>query len=541
MGRTKEFPKVTAWSRAMVHLERTLEDDEAVWFVEDDVAGDADTFARLVAGTAARNRDLAAQELRSKRDDPDWWAWWRADGFFDEPWRGFQPLCRLSPRLLRAVLDFQKQHGGFTFHEVLFASLAHREGMRCLAWCRDAEFKHGMPVFRYRPAVDAVEQGICHPVKDAGIHGEICRGRPFEFPRRRQARCEGWSILPEDYVFLARYCRRNGIQRVVEFGPGDSTWAFLDAGCEVISYEHDLGFLQSSLVRFDGEPDVELLHCPEGEVPLKSTFEPEMVFIDGPPYREGQAMSRLQVCEWALENCGHFVLHDAKRGGEQATLDEMERRGMHVLRIPTCKGLAIVTDPARRPERILSSRSSFADQYAGESGRSWHSEDFPAWSIFFRETRLAVKVLETGAGDGTSANLMLDELFPHAESEVHAVDLYDEETGGEERAHFEANAAAGGHAARIHHYEGTTHEVLAWMTAGEGYWESFDFIHLNGATDSAELLADACQAWSLLKPGGVLVIETDGAAKKGADAFRDVYAQQTSLVFDGMRVALVRK
>ena len=38
--------------------------------------------------------------------------------------RTFNPLCRLSNRLVQKILDFQEQHNTFVFHEILFPSLA---------------------------------------------------------------------------------------------------------------------------------------------------------------------------------------------------------------------------------------------------------------------------------------------------------------------------------------------------------------------------------------------------------------------------------
>jgi hypothetical protein len=354
MSTSGPFPKITAWSRAFVHLARTLEDDEAVWFVEDDVAGNYESFAELVSKTACQNPDLAALELKTKQEDKHWPWWSYAEEHFEEPCRGFQPLCRLSGRLVQKVLDFRQSNGGFTFHEVLFPSLAHAAGMRCLEWTSSAAFKHLFHTFRYRPNVTAVRIGISHPVKDAALHESACSAPPSELPRIRLARFEGHSILFEVYAFLSGHCRRNGIKKVAEFGPGDSTLAFLDAGCRVVSFEHDIGWLEKATRRFQGEHEVSLMHCPEGTVPetCDLPFVPEMVFVDGLPMRQGQEKSHMQPCEWALEVCGYFLLHDTKRDAEMATLAEMERRGMHVTHIFTRKGLAIVVDPHRRPEMI---------------------------------------------------------------------------------------------------------------------------------------------------------------------------------------------
>jgi hypothetical protein len=63
MSHPKNFPLITSWSRAFVHLSRTLQKGEAVWFVEDDVAGDAESFRQLVTMTAEVGADLSALEF----------------------------------------------------------------------------------------------------------------------------------------------------------------------------------------------------------------------------------------------------------------------------------------------------------------------------------------------------------------------------------------------------------------------------------------------------------------------------------------------
>lgn len=539
MGSVSDLPPITAWSRALVHLSRSLKDNEWVWLVEDDVAGDAESFARLVELTRSRNADLSAMEIRLREEDPEWYFWPDADQWIEDPCRAFQPLCRVSPSLIRAILGFRGKHGRFVFHELLFASLARRDGMSMLDWNEHEEFGCIFPVFRYRPEVNAVTRGNSHPVKEARAHEAICSIPPAGFKRMVNASLQGWAILQEDYLFLARLCRKHSFTRIVEFGPGDSTRAFLDAGCKVVSYEHDIGWLHRSVEMFEGEPDVELIHCPEGTVPDAGPFDPGIVFVDGPPFREGQEMSRLQPCEWALDACGCFLLHDANRHGEQGTLREMERRGMHVARIPTRKGLAMVVDPARRPETI-SAVGSRSDQSREESNKEWFADEFFAWSVMFHQSWDAVKVLETGVSAGVGVRLMLEQIFVHPESEIHGIDLYEGAAGDQLREDFKSNAESGGHTGQIHLYEGTTREVLAWMIAEDGFWESFDFIHLNCANDAADLLSDACQAWSLLKSGGILILAGGAAAMPGRDAFLSVYGDRGKMLFDGNRVAAMK-
>jgi hypothetical protein len=541
MSTSGSFPWVTAWSRALCHLSRTLGDEEAVWFVEDDVAGDKASFAMLARGTAALAVDLVSIEVRTIEEDHHWPLWHYADGFFSSAVRSFQPMCRLSGRLIRAVLACREKHGRCTFHEVMFPSVAREHGMSWRSWCQEPGLRDLVASFRYRPEVRNVFHGVSHPVKDPEVHEAICCLPPAEFPRMRQASLEGWSINSEDYIFLVRHCRRLGIRRVAEFGPGDSTLAFLDAGCEVMSFEHDAGWLLKARDRFQREAGVSLWHCPEGSLPgpESATFEPEMVFVDGPPFRQGQEMSRLMPCEWALARCGYLILHDTKRSGEMATLAELERRGMIVTRIPTRKGLAIVADPARQQEKLAAMEHERAALYEGAGG--WWENDLVAWRVFFGSGAAPVKALEIGAGTGASANLLLDRLFTHECSEVHCIDLYEGETGRAIRQVFEVNAGKRGHAGRLHLYEGMSREILAWMIVEEGYWQSFEFIHLAALGEAWEVLSDACQAWELLKIGGVMVFgpcPREGDSRSGIDAFLNGFGRRLERILEGERLVV---
>lgn len=152
---------------------------------------------------------------------------------------------------------------------------------------------------------------------------------------------------------------------------------------------------------------------------------------------------------------------------------------------------------------------SLVQPYTGNKSRGWFVEDSGRWMHWFGRTE-ASKVLEVGATDGISTNAMLDLLFPDPESEIHAVRESadtDSPESGMEQEHFQMNAAAGGHTRRIHLYTGQSVEVLAWMISEEGYWESFDFIHFKPPVDHVHTLTAVGQAWSLLKPGGVILLD----------------------------------
>jgi predicted O-methyltransferase YrrM len=187
-------------------------------------------------------------------------------------------------------------------------------------------------------------------------------------------------------------------------------------------------------------------------------------------------------------------------------------------------------------------------KYEGLKKWGWYLDDAARWAWFFR-TETPVKALEIGAFDGVSAGMMLDLLFPHVASEVHAVDPYlpdptTPQVNAGVRQVFEDNRLTGGHADQIKLYEGISGEVLAWMLAGDGFWESFDFIYVDGSHAAKDVFIDAALSWNLLKPGGVIGFDDyewgnpafpHKRPQLAIRAFEDVFGDRIALVFGGYR------
>lgn len=57
-----------------------------------------------------------------------------------------------------------------------------------------------------------------------------------------------WSISTQEYELLKTWCAEHGVKRVMEFGPGASSYAFLEMGCQLVSYEHDEAWIQKRVI-----------------------------------------------------------------------------------------------------------------------------------------------------------------------------------------------------------------------------------------------------------------------------------------------------
>jgi predicted O-methyltransferase YrrM len=189
------------------------------------------------------------------------------------------------------------------------------------------------------------------------------------------------------------------------------------------------------------------------------------------------------------------------------------------------------------------------DRYRGTKAWGWYLDDLENWKLLLT-SGVPVKALEIGGFEGISANLMLDLLFTHPESEVHAIDPFlpdptTPEVNVQTRECFEENCITGGHESRIKLYEGLSAEVLAWMASAEGFWEGFDFIYVDGSHLAKDVFIDAALSWNLLKPGGILAFDDYGwgASERNPlakpctaiDAFSSVFSDRLDLLHGGWR------
>jgi hypothetical protein len=158
----------------------------------------------------------------------------------------------------------------------------------------------------------------------------------------------------DDYGSLMRAV--SGAKRVFEFGPGASTLAMIEAGVEsIVSAECNrewrkkaedrlresieagrveiIGFTNSCPVEFDaeiiGEFDIAFVDSPVG-IEARSAVR----------HKGQENCSRLNTVISALELAPIVLLHDAKRRGEQATLQRVSDLGHRVTMIDCVKGLA---------------------------------------------------------------------------------------------------------------------------------------------------------------------------------------------------------
>ena len=142
------------------------------------------------------------------------------------------------------------------------------------------------------------------------------------------------TLSDEEYMFLAEYVKERGYATCLEFGPGVSTWALLDGGCEVIvTLEYENNWLARAFEVFGSVPEVEVHgfeNVPEIDVPSVNGLRFDMAFVDSPSFLTCKHLNRLNTCEFAAKHTDAILLHDATRSYEVLTQKVFEEKGWDV-------------------------------------------------------------------------------------------------------------------------------------------------------------------------------------------------------------------
>jgi hypothetical protein len=149
-----------------------------------------------------------------------------------------------------------------------------------------------------------------------------------------------------------------GAKTALEFGPGVSTFALIEAGVEkIVTLEHNAEWFDKAVEQFKDYPQVEISQYYDEPVVLAGVEEDfDIAFVDSPKghthkviealgvrkVHQGQEdCSRLNTCLFALDRAPIVYLHDAYRPLERGTLGRLNALGHRFEYIaPTKRGIA---------------------------------------------------------------------------------------------------------------------------------------------------------------------------------------------------------
>lgn len=154
----------TAWDLAFYNIE-----EADTIFMEDDVAGSNSFFDAFF--NSEFDAEFVAFDIKSKAESPNW-PWWTSYNPIGKGYKSFNPFCLLRKSLIQRVLEYRRMNGKFTFHEILFSSLAES----FVDLYKRPEFNTSL--FRYRPIVTPSDitdttRMIIHPAKDNVTHSMV--------------------------------------------------------------------------------------------------------------------------------------------------------------------------------------------------------------------------------------------------------------------------------------------------------------------------------------------------------------------------------
>ena len=164
--------------------------------------------------------------------------------------------------------------------------------------------------------------------------------------------------------------------------------------------------------------------------------------------------------------------------------------------------------------------------------------------------------LEIGSFEGRSTVWIMENMMQHGDY-ILCIDTWE---GGEEHSEEDMSAvwdrfrhntelAFERFPTRYHDsMTGTSYEKLAELSA---WGKQYDFIYIDGSHIAKDVLTDACMAWPLLKPKGMMVFDdylwSPSARdilhrpKAAIDAFTNLFAEEVEIVHVGYQLVVRKK
>lgn len=192
----------------------------------------------------------------------------------------------------------------------------------------------------------------------------------------------------------------------------------------------------------------------------------------------------------------------------------------------------------------------FTEQWFSAGERLW-----PELIPFLPDRK---KFLEIGSYEGRSSVWLIEHMMQEG-SKLFCIDTWE---GGEEhdkakmlevedRFHSNVSLAQKRFPGRkVYSFRSNSLQALSIMNHSDRDLNSFDFIYIDGSHVAKDVLTDACLAWPILKPGGVLVFDDYvwgnprdilHRPKAAIDAFVNIFAEEIEFININYQVALRKK
>lgn len=172
LTRSPYIKRPSAWDKAFhfVQNNNLTASYKYFFFIEDDVySKNYTSLLKFIIDANIFTVDLITKQIRPKSHHPKWKHW--QENYVNElkaPHQSFNPLCRLSSKLITKIIEYKNYHGTFEFHEILIASLCLENNFSYINYVESSILKKYIGQFRYNPILtveDLLDDLIYHPVK----------------------------------------------------------------------------------------------------------------------------------------------------------------------------------------------------------------------------------------------------------------------------------------------------------------------------------------------------------------------------------------
>lgn len=187
--------------------------------------------------------------------------------------------------------------------------------------------------------------------------------------------------------------------------------------------------------------------------------------------------------------------------------------------------------------------------------QDWFSHNIPNFQHIHNELKTLDHILEIGAFEGKATCWMLENMLSPT-GHMHVIDTF---TGSEEHAGLEITdlrktfnqnvAKARKETQGVYVYERKSYEGLAHLIVS-GYSEKFDFIYVDGSHTAPDVLTDACMAFGLLRPNGIMLFddymwmaipELLHRPKAAIDFFTTIFSEKCVVRMVGYQLAIQKQ
>lgn len=170
---------------------------------------------------------------------------------------------------------------------------------------------------------------------------------------------ETLQLQRAEYEYIIAACKKINAKSALEFGPGSTTLALIEAGLErIVTCEHIDKWYEAAKERFKDYKQVQVVRF-RNEAPIARVDELlgqfDIGLVDAPSGYTGrhpdkvlferlkgqEDCSRLNTCLKALKHCPVVLLHDAQRPLERATLGRLNKLGHRTQIVQSSRGCAI--------------------------------------------------------------------------------------------------------------------------------------------------------------------------------------------------------